>query len=405
MSFLAAAINLIDIGTVLQVHIGIFRPCVLASTCAKDGGCPTFALVGPYGRVDVHMGKQCAALVVVAAIDSTSLGIPALVVDIRLEDVARGERLRSVCPTVDTPHLDGGIFRYVNHTTGCIALVVAAAIDRTNLSVQQVDDCREAVFLKTRIKGVNRSICPVAVIAHTQSVVAAGTEDLHTCKIALCIVRYVNEYVAAVLRIVAVSCTRMTFTSAKHSGDSVLFEQSGTYVYKGVVQIGHLRGAACIILSLILIHFLAVVIVAIAGAIDGFHVALSEFHIGGGLQKADVVKHLSLICTIVLYAFRKVIILISTVDDSAKVVSAIYDVTHPGEALLVGRILSIGLPAYIHLGVTQDVGIAGTAKGIVDAAVAQIDERIACDITFITAAVEVLCLCQGIIRLFGRVDV
>ena len=49
---------------------------------------------------------------------------------------------------------------------------------------------------------------------------------------------------------------------------------------------------------------------------------------------------------------------------------------------------------------SQDVGIAGTAKGIVDAAVAQVDICVTADISLITATIDILGLGQLIIRPF-----
>ena len=81
-------------------------------------------------------------------------------------------------------------------------------------------------------------------------------------------------------------------------------------------------------------------------------------------------------------------------DGSAKVVTAIDIIPDPWETAIMSD---------IHLGTTVDVGIAGTTEGIIDAAVAQVDKRIANHITFVTATIDILRLGEWQARHFLRV--
>ena len=75
-----------------------------------------------------------------------------------------------------------------------------------------------------------------------------------------------------------------------------------------------------------------------------------------------------------------------TPNDSTEVVTAIDIITNPRESTVI---------SYMYLRTTIDVGIGSTSEGIVDASVTQIDVRIAKDITFITATIDVFCLRNG----------
>ena len=83
-----------------------------------------------------------------------------------------------------------------------------------------------------------------------------------------------------------------------------------------------------------------------------------------------------------------------TLDGAAEVVATIDVVANPREAAVVADVYFRG---------TVDVCVAGTAEGIVDAAVAEIDEAVAEDVAFATAAVDVLGLYQGQALLLFRV--
>ena len=88
---------------------------------------------------------------------------------------------------------------------------------------------------------------------------------------------------------------------------------------------------------------------------------------------------------------------------AAEVVAAIDVVANPGEAVLEGAVACL-LPTYEDFRCAQDVGIAGSAKGVVDASVAQIDVRVAVDVALVAAAVEVLTLGDVGVCAIGRID-
>ena len=74
------------------------------------------------------------------------------------------------------------------------------------------------------------------------------------------------------------------------------------------------------------------------------------------------------------------------VDGATKVVTAINNITNPGEAVFIAAI-TVGLSTYINFDVTKNIGIAGATESIVDATVAQIDVSIAANVPLVTTAV------------------
>ena len=110
MSLLTTAIDLIDPGTVKEVHLSVFRPGVQASSCTIDGGQIAFFLIRPYWRGDVHMGVERTTLTVVTTIDftsHTSFFAGVVVIHIRLIHITRRKHLRTECPAEDILNING----------------------------------------------------------------------------------------------------------------------------------------------------------------------------------------------------------------------------------------------------------------------------------------------------------
>ena len=53
---------------------------------------------------------------------------------------------------------------------------------------------------------------------------------------------------------------------------------------------------------------------------------------------------------------------------------------------------------------SQNVGIAGTSESVIDATVTEVDIRITTDVTLVTAAIQIFCLCQVFCRAVTRID-
>ena len=99
-----------------------------------------------------------------------------------------------------------------------------------------------------------------------------------------------------------------------------------------------------------------------------------------------------LLLVVVLNAGGEVIALsVMALDSAAEVVTAIDDISNPGEAALIVT-AAVGLSADVHLGMSQNVGIAGTTEGIVDTSVAQVHIGVAANVTFVTATIYIFCL-------------
>ena len=143
MTHLTAAIDLINPGTVEQLHVGVFRPAVVTLAGTIDGGQIALRLVRPYGRRDVHIGEDGASLAVVATVDGAGhhgvlTRIP--IVHVRLDDVAGRQNFQTVGTAKDILYLDGGLRRHIDHRAGGVTLSVAAAVSITDFTVQQIDD-------------------------------------------------------------------------------------------------------------------------------------------------------------------------------------------------------------------------------------------------------------------------
>ena len=175
-SGLATAVDLIDLGTAVQVDLGIFVPGVRATAGTVDGarGQSVFIVTLPYGHVDVDKAEEGAALVVVATIDGTLHLLDALVdrrlitlvvghlllsdgvahqqrigtvvFHMALDDIAWLIDIRAVGTGEDAANLDGGACGDADHRTPHDTLAEAAAVGCTHLSAQQVDIGREQVF-------------------------------------------------------------------------------------------------------------------------------------------------------------------------------------------------------------------------------------------------------------------
>ena len=114
--------------------------------------------------------------------------------------------------------------------------------------------------------------------------------------------------------------------------------------------------------------------------------------------------YLSLVGVIVAQTGLEVIaILVRTKDSTTEVVTAIHNVAYPWETIFVTT-TAIWLATYKHLGMSQDVCIAGTAKGVIDTSVTQIYKGITGYDSFVTATIEIFCLCQILNSTFMRVN-
>ena len=146
MSHLATAIGLVDLGTVHEVHLGVFRPGVLTLACSIHRGirhqdiplthaCDLIIILDHFllndRHVDVHSGIEGTALVVITSINGSieqrntfwiawiGIGIfhvsrvidqgrrTAVVVHIRLIDIAGRQDLCAVGTAEDTANLNG----------------------------------------------------------------------------------------------------------------------------------------------------------------------------------------------------------------------------------------------------------------------------------------------------------
>ena len=173
MAHLATAIDLTYLGTIVQVHLGVLRPCINASASTINGAhaCPVVGIVD--NTADIHLGIEGAAFVVVTAKDSTIYyGIITGIIDVGLIDIARRKNMCTISTAKDILDFYSRTFGHIDYRSGCHTFVVTAAIGCAYLSVEQVNNCRQLVG----VEFVLHSVCHFE--AHTQTIVAAGTKDI-----------------------------------------------------------------------------------------------------------------------------------------------------------------------------------------------------------------------------------
>ena len=397
MAVAAAAIDLVDHGLVVQVDIGVVGPGVGTEATAIDVALILAGLIRPYGGIDVDIREERTAGVVVTAEDaSLHDGIVAGVVDMGFEHVAGVGYDIAVGTAEDTAgvgnivtrailllrHDDGRSCRHVDDGAAGDAFLVAAAIDILNLATHQVDDGRVAVE-------VGQRLC--LMLLHAQSAVGTGTEDCCGLEV-LDVLRDVDEDVAALLHVVAVVQIVTTLTGTVDLLHAVGRVADGLEVDEGIVQARHVEaGLGCAVLvavGTIILH--AIVVVTVGTAEDVDDASLGVLDVGRGIEHARVgiggiiLMHLGdVLCVVVPDTAGEVA---ATEDAASEVIAAIDMVDDVGEAR-DGVALLGDADADIRLGVSEDIGIAGATEGTEEAAVAQVDTRIAGDGSLQAAAV------------------
>ena len=140
------------------------------------------------------------------------------------------------------------------------------------------------------------------------------------------------------------------------------------------------------------ISSVAIVVVAVTTTKDILHTTLIVLHIGGGRQDiwsgvgSTIAIHLrqSHVADLADEAF-------ATKNMPTEVVTAIDMVTNPWEACH-GTTSLVSPTAHIGLGVSEDIGIACTGKGVEDSTVAEVDVGAAVDKSLETTAIDELSL-------------
>ena len=143
----AAAIDLIDLGTVQQVDFSILRPSVLTGASTEDGSLVAGAVTSYISRIDRHvdvdLSIQRSVGMVVAAEDFLHRCKLAVVVHLSLIDVAGDFGVVAVGTAEDTVNLNRGATGHVDQGAAGDTLLVAAAKDAVDLAACQVDDGRD----------------------------------------------------------------------------------------------------------------------------------------------------------------------------------------------------------------------------------------------------------------------
>ena len=188
---LTATIDLPDIGTFLQIHLGIFRPGIFTSASTIDSA--GIAIFLQYRCRNIDLGVEGATHIVVTTIDSTiHTGISTKVVHVCLIHITRRENVHAVCTTEDIVDLDGRLLRHVDKGTAGNTLLIAATVCGTHPSAHQVDDGAGFVDINSSVERICRRI------THAKAIVGTGTENLRISEIIYAL-RNVNQHIAVVL--------------------------------------------------------------------------------------------------------------------------------------------------------------------------------------------------------------
>ena len=404
---LAAAIDLIDPCTVVQVYLRVFRPSVSALACTIDGGEETFFLVAPHGAVDVHLAVERAAVVVVAAIEgSCHGGILAAVVQRAFIDVARLITvLRSIVSTEGTGkevlHLDGGASRHIHDGSSRDALREAPAVCRANLTSRQVDDrcCGDAIGIQIG-RGFRH--------AHADAAVLTCAKHLHLFETVTHFILNVHQHIAAVLHSVlfmpvlyidALAATKDFFYHIRVVVAWLEVDEDTLQPRLFVLKFGKL---------------IAIVIAAIIAAIDTTYDTLHILYIGRGYCQRIVIKRNRKVVaesagevTILIFTIRKFIRVrvLTSPDFTTEVIAAIdivaiLCVSHVGNAEVF---IIIAVSSHVGLGMSQDISGTRATECPPNKAVAQIHSRIAGHQTLETAAIDEVALRRSQF-IFGNVS-
>ena len=272
--------------------------------------------------------------------------------------------------------MDGRANRYVDHGTTGDALVEATAISCADLSADKVDN-------SSSIVGV--SLCLSRREGHAQTIVGTSAKDLGATEVVHAL-RDVNKHITAILHLIAIAVTGIALSGTEHLLDDIAIMTERADVNEGIVHVRFLLADTTAISSV------AIVVVAVTTTKDILHTPLIVLHIGGGRQDigsgvgSTIAIHLrqSHVADLADEAF-------ATKNMSTEVVTAIDMVTDPWEACH-GMTSLVSPTAHIGLGVSEDIGIARTGKGVENSTVAEVDVGAAVDKSLETTAIDELSL-------------
>ena len=235
LSRLSATIDLKDLGTAIQVHLGIFRPGVTATASTKDVAKrhTIFIMILVHRRFDVDPPIKCATLKIVATEDGTlhahvhcitnQYSILTLPVHISLIHIARHIGVGAIPTAKDTADLDGRAIWHIHHRTTGNTLLIAATIGSCNLTAGQVDNGRNIVSHSTysiRCHIVHQIV--TLFPGHAKAAPSACTPHLHAF-IILHLLRDVDEDITAMLHDVTVGITGVALTGTIDFLDGIFF--------------------------------------------------------------------------------------------------------------------------------------------------------------------------------------
>ena len=152
---LTTAVDLPDLGTVIQIDLSVLVPGVGTTACTIDRRIRPAILIMLLldRRTDIDFTIERTAFLVVTTIDGTLQQFVAhgviyqvciitmsQIVHVGLIDITRLKGLTTISTAEDTTNLDGRAFRHIHHGATGNTLLVATTIGGANPTTHQIDD-------------------------------------------------------------------------------------------------------------------------------------------------------------------------------------------------------------------------------------------------------------------------
>ena len=268
----------------------------------------------------------------------------------------------AIRPTEDVVDDDGRTLRHVHQRPSGDTLVKAATVCGTHSSAQQVNDGAGFVDINITIK------CILCLVAHAETVVGSGTEDLRISEI-IYSAGDVDEHIAVILQLVTVTITRKSFSSAEDLLNRIVDFGMGigisvrTDIDESIMEIGLVSDTTITTCSYFIRRIVLIIIITETATKDTPHPTLIVLHIR---RNRMVFRHHCLdVVTNVVREIRTV----CRQDAASQVVTAIDMVANPREAVL----------SHVGLRMAEDVGITAAGEGVEDTAIVEVDMGVTSD--------------------------
>ena len=238
---ISTSINLVDRGSIVQIHLCILCPSILTITGTKHLGRIFHTIAGSTiidQRIDINLTIERTTGIVVSAIDTTRHqvalfiqilinpvtlhnSISTVIVDVGFKHVTGNDIGQAIGTTKNTVQVDGRAYRHIHDGSPRDTLLVTGSIDIFQMTTHQVDDCRSS-YTVSIVLGYCRVECGdyfnrriidcsrcCSSITHTHTTIVTSAKDFRS-HIFRYILRHVNEHIATILHGIPITIADMT---------------------------------------------------------------------------------------------------------------------------------------------------------------------------------------------------